>query len=25
VEIDDEQAFTYFVQPEALRRKLDRG
>ena len=25
VEIDGEQAFIYFVQPDALRRKLDRG
>ena len=25
VEIDGEQAFVYFVQPDALRRKLDRG
>jgi len=24
VEIDGKQAFTYFVQPDALRRKLDR-
>ena len=23
VEIDGERAFTYFVQPDALRRKLD--
>ena len=25
VEIDGKQAFVYFVQPDALRRKLDRG
>ncbi len=25
VEIDGEQAFTYFVQPEALRRRLDHA
>jgi glutaredoxin len=25
VEIDGQQAFVYFVQPEALRRKLERA
>jgi hypothetical protein len=25
VEVDGERAFTYFVQPEALRSRLDRG
>jgi hypothetical protein len=25
VEIDGERAFTYFVQPDALRRRLEAG